>query len=169
MRARVASSTASPRAASTVSSAALQGRQLGVRNAVGLRIPGFNIHALEQFEQVLVGEQIRARLEESERQLVGYASNQAIISIPVGPADASGHQQERSLTADSLATLNAELSAATADRIRAESRVNTGRNGAVRYLRDEVEAVVKTEFPGTEVIIHPDPRGLAEPGQELRA
>ena len=36
-------------------------------------------------------------------------------------------------------------------------------------IMDEVEAVVKTEFPGTEVIIHPDPRGLAEPGQELRA
>ncbi|MCL6684678.1 cation diffusion facilitator family transporter [Sphingomonas alba] len=36
-------------------------------------------------------------------------------------------------------------------------------------IMDEVEAVVKSEFPGVETIIHPDPRGLAEPGQELRA
>lgn len=76
-------------------------------------------------------EQIRARLEESERQLVGYASREAIISIPVGSPDAAGRQQERSLTADSLAALNAELASATADRIRAESRANTGRGGAV--------------------------------------
>ena len=76
-------------------------------------------------------EQIRARLEQSERQLVGYASREAIISIPVGSPDAQGRQQERSLTADSLAALNAELAAATADRIRAESRANMGRGGAV--------------------------------------
>jgi capsular exopolysaccharide synthesis family protein len=75
--------------------------------------------------------QIRGRLEESERQLVGYASNEAIINIPISGPDGARAGQERSLTADSLATLNAELSAATADRIRAESRVHTGRNGAV--------------------------------------
>ena len=34
-------------------------------------------------------------------------------------------------------------------------------------IMDEVEAVVKKEFPGTDVLIHPDPRGLAEPGQDL--
>lgn len=74
--------------------------------------------------------QLRARLEESERQLVGYASNEGIINIPVGPADASGRQQERSLTADSLAALNGELAKATADRLRAQSRVNR-QGGAV--------------------------------------
>lgn len=76
-------------------------------------------------------EQIRQRLEESERQLVGYASSQAIITIPVGTADATGRQQERSLTADSLTALNTELADATADRIRAESRLSAGRGGAV--------------------------------------
>jgi len=34
-------------------------------------------------------------------------------------------------------------------------------------IMDEVEAVVKKEFPGTDVLIHPDPRGLAEPGQDI--
>ena len=46
--------------------------------------------------------QLRQRLEESERQLVGYATNQAIIAIPVGGADQSGRQAERSTHADAL-------------------------------------------------------------------
>lgn len=33
-------------------------------------------------------------------------------------------------------------------------------------VMDEVEARIVLEFPGTEVLIHPDPRGLQEPGQE---
>ncbi len=33
-------------------------------------------------------------------------------------------------------------------------------------VMDEVEAKIVAEFPGTEVLIHPDPRGLLEPGQE---
>jgi ferrous-iron efflux pump FieF len=34
-------------------------------------------------------------------------------------------------------------------------------------IMDEVEAVVRNEFPGTDVLIHPDPRGLAEAGQNI--
>lgn len=68
-------------------------------------------------------EQLRGRLEESERQLVGFASNQAIINVPAGN-DAQGNQAERSLTADSLVTLNAALAEAIADRVAAESRLN---------------------------------------------
>ena len=34
-------------------------------------------------------------------------------------------------------------------------------------IMDEVEAMIVREFPGTEVLIHPDPRGLAEPGQDV--
>ena len=36
-------------------------------------------------------------------------------------------------------------------------------------VMDEVEAVIHEHFPGTEVLIHPDPQGLAEPGQNLFA
>lgn len=75
-------------------------------------------------------EQLRGRLEVSERQLVGYASNQAIINIPVAGSDSSGRQQERSLTVDTLAALNTSLAEATADRVRAESRVTGSGGGA---------------------------------------
>ncbi|MEA3015121.1 MAG: polysaccharide biosynthesis transport protein [Sphingomonadales bacterium] len=74
-------------------------------------------------------EQLRGRLEESERQLVGYASRESIINIPV--ATNPGQSQERSITADSLAALNIALSQATADRVQAQSRVRSSRQGAV--------------------------------------
>ena len=66
-------------------------------------------------------EQLRRRLEDSERQLVTYASNQRIINLPTtgGPSDS---RAERSIVADNLASLNEELSKATADRIKAEAR-----------------------------------------------
>ena len=75
-------------------------------------------------------EQLRRRLEESERQLVGYASSQQIINIPIPSADGTARPQERSLAADSLAALNAELAQAVADRIRAQSRVQGSAGGA---------------------------------------
>lgn len=74
--------------------------------------------------------QVRRRLEESERQLVGYASNQEIINIPVEIGGEAGSTRERSLTADSLSALNSALAEATADRIRAESRLGSGAQGA---------------------------------------
>ena len=57
----------------------------------------------------------KRRLDESQRQLVGYASRQQIINLP----SASGGA-ERSIIADDLAALNAALSQATAARINAE-------------------------------------------------
>ena len=70
-------------------------------------------------------EQLRQRLEESERQLVAYAGTEKIINLPAAaavPGQASA--PERSIVADNLAALNSELSAATADRIKAESRLH---------------------------------------------
>ena len=76
-------------------------------------------------------EQLRQRLEESERQLVTYAGNQQIINLPATTSSVAGQPAapERSLVADNLAALNTELSAATADRVRAESRLR-GAGGA---------------------------------------
>lgn len=70
-------------------------------------------------------EQLRQRLEESERQLVNYAGSQKIINLPATVVAGSGQTSapERSLVADNLSALNGELSAATADRIKAESRL----------------------------------------------
>ncbi len=76
-------------------------------------------------------EQVRQRLEDSERELVGYAQNQGIISLPVGATDGSQPTSERSLTVDRLAALNQSYSAATADRIEAESRLQSARSGAL--------------------------------------
>ncbi|MGK6320535.1 GumC family protein [Sphingomonas sp. DT-204] len=66
-------------------------------------------------------EQLRRRLEDSERQLVTYASTQRIINLPNtgGPSDS---RAERSIVADNLASLNGELARATADRVKAQAR-----------------------------------------------
>lgn len=72
--------------------------------------------------------QLRTRIDESERRLVGYAAREGIVNIPAatapGEAASSG---ERSLVADDLANLNRALAEATADRVRAQSRADAGR------------------------------------------
>lgn len=90
-------------------------------------------------------EQLRRRLEDSERRLVSYASNQRIINLPTtgGPSDS---RAERSIVAENLASLNAELNKATGDRVKAEARYDQLRtragaspealeNGAINSLR----------------------------------
>lgn len=64
--------------------------------------------------------QAKERLDETQRQLVRYASAQRIINLP-GPQTAQGGTSERSLVADELQALNNALSQATADRIQAEA------------------------------------------------
>ena len=73
--------------------------------------------------------QLRSRLEQSERQLVGFASREAIINIPI-LSNTPGPSQERSITADSLAALNVAHSQAVADRVQAQSRLRSSRSGA---------------------------------------
>ncbi|WP_395392870.1 polysaccharide biosynthesis tyrosine autokinase [Novosphingobium sp. BL-8A] len=61
--------------------------------------------------------QAKERLDESQRQLVAYASEQRIINLP-----SEGGNSQRSIVADELATLNGALASATADRVQAETR-----------------------------------------------
>lgn len=71
----------------------------------------------------------KERLDESQRQLVGYASAQQIINLP--SSSGNGTTSERSIVADNLAALNAALTQATADRIQAEAKYQQGgRSGA---------------------------------------
>ena len=72
--------------------------------------------------------QLRARIDETERQLVDYAARQGIVNLPSAAASgvAGGTTTERSLAADDLASLNRELSDATADRVTAQSRLAAG-------------------------------------------
>lgn len=70
--------------------------------------------------------QLRTRIDESQRALVGYAQREGIINLPAEGAGGPGEQAvpERSLAADDLATLASELTKATVARIQAESRRN---------------------------------------------
>ena len=70
----------------------------------------------EQLQRQLA--EYKDRLDESQRQLVAYASSEGIINLP-GQTEGS---PERPIVADTLATLNAALNDATADRIQAEAR-----------------------------------------------
>lgn len=72
----------------------------------------------------------KERLDESQRQLVAYASSQQIINLPAQSGNGTT-TAERSIVADDLAALNAALSQATADRIQAEARFRqAGQAGA---------------------------------------
>ncbi len=62
--------------------------------------------------------QLKERLDQSQRQLVGYASAEKIINLPSQGAGGG----ERSIVADDLAALNTALAEATADRIQEEAR-----------------------------------------------
>ncbi|RKE43600.1 MULTISPECIES: polysaccharide biosynthesis tyrosine autokinase [unclassified Sphingomonas] len=73
----------------------------------------------------------KERLDNSQRQLVGYASAQQIINLPSQSSGSGATTSERSIVADDLAALNAVLSQATAERIQAEARYQqAGRSGA---------------------------------------
>jgi capsular exopolysaccharide synthesis family protein len=65
--------------------------------------------------------QVKQKLEDSEKQLADYATQQRLISLP-GPAGADGNTVIQSPTANSLVSLNTALSEATAERIRAEQQ-----------------------------------------------
>jgi capsular exopolysaccharide synthesis family protein len=75
--------------------------------------------------------QLKERLDESQRQLVAYASAERIINLPAqsGP---DGATSERSIVADDLAALNASLAQATADRIQAEARARQATGGSAQ-------------------------------------
>ena len=66
-------------------------------------------------------EQLRGRLEETERELVDYAASNRIINVPTASGDeASGGG--RSLVSSSLDQMNTALAAARTERIEAEAR-----------------------------------------------
>ena len=81
-------------------------------------------------------EQLRVRIDQSERALVGYASQQNIVSIPgASNATGQGESADRPLVADDLTNLNRELAQAIADRVQAESRLKMS-GGNIRETLD---------------------------------
>lgn len=70
-------------------------------------------------------EQLREKLEASERQAVAYASSHGIINLPApGDEKDGGTTGDRSLLTDDLSALNTSLQVATAERIQAHSRLS---------------------------------------------
>lgn len=106
----------------------------------------------------------KARLDESQRQLVGYASQQQIINLPSQSGDGRT-TSERSIVVDDLAALNGALAQATADRIQAEARYSqagTGgsstealRNQAINSLRQK-RAELAAEYQRLMVQFEPE-------------
>jgi len=111
--------------------------------------------------------ELRQRLDESERTLVGYAANQRIINIntPTG----NGVTGERPIIADDLVAFNAALAEARNQRILAESllrggattgaSVNNPTVGALRQRRAEVAAEharllaqFESEYPAVQAL-----------------
>ncbi len=71
------------------------------------------------------------KLDQSQRQLVGYASAAKIINLPAQSGGDGTTTSERSIVADDLAALNGALAQATAARIQAEARYQqSGGSGA---------------------------------------
>lgn len=83
--------------------------------------------------------QLRGRLEASERALVGYAAREGIVNVPGATiGDGQGAQPgERSIVADDLTAINRELAAATADRITAQSRIESSGRGSQEALQND--------------------------------
>lgn len=65
---------------------------------------------------------IRARLEQTERQLVDYAQRQGILELGGAPTTGQTQNSGDSLSAQSLVALNQSLAQAMTDRITAEAR-----------------------------------------------
>jgi capsular exopolysaccharide synthesis family protein len=73
-------------------------------------------------------DQVRQKLEESERKAVEYAQKQGLIRIAGGSADSP---TEQSLIAKNLTELSSQLTAARAARAQAEAQYRAGTSGSV--------------------------------------
>lgn len=106
----------------------------------------------------------KARLDESQRQLVAYASREQIINLPA-QGTGSSSVGDRSIVSDDLSALNTALNVAVADRIAAEARFrqagSTGastevlRNSAINNLRER-RAELMADYNRLLVQFQPD-------------
>lgn len=101
-------------------------------------------YARQYLEQRL--QQLRGKIDESERQLVGYARREGIVNVPAASSGTGSEGGgERSLVAENLSTLNAELASATADRIRAESRLNSVNGQSTEALQNTAISTLRQQ------------------------
>lgn len=88
--------------------------------------------------------QVRGRLEESERKAVQYAQQQGLIKIRTGQGEAAS---EQSILANDLASLSEQLAVARAQRAQAEAqfRAGTGGNIAAQSLSNQTLGDLRTQ------------------------
>lgn len=111
--------------------------------------------------------QVRRRLEQSERDLVNYSASQQIVSLSSSVSADGKTRSERTLTGDELEAFNRALSEAVSDRIAAESRLGRGeaattvgqqsggRSGSIAVLRQR-RAEVAADYAKMMVQFAPD-------------
>lgn len=89
-------------------------------------------------------DQLRQRLEESEREVVRYATQQGIVNIPMpSSGEAPASSAERPLIADSLTTINEKLNQAIADRVAAQSRLASAGGSTLEGLSNQAISSIR--------------------------
>jgi capsular exopolysaccharide synthesis family protein len=91
-------------------------------------------------------DQLRERLQQSERDLVAYAASQRIINVPTSTTTGTGPGAtvERPLVAEDLSTLNQELNKAVAARIEAQTRLRGNGSAAPEYVDNQTISELRT-------------------------
>ena len=105
-------------------------------------------------------DELRTRLEESERAVVNYAENRGIVTVGSGEDGATSAETRQTITSNDLAALNAALAEATANRIAAQSRLagsasaETLSNQTIAALRQR-RAVAEAQYEQLMVQFEP--------------
>ena len=88
-------------------------------------------------------EELRGRLEKSERDAVNFAANKGIVQVSRN-AEAGGGKSDLTLAGMDLSLLNVELAKATAQRVAAESRLNVvNRSATAESLASQSLATIR--------------------------
>jgi succinoglycan biosynthesis transport protein ExoP len=121
---------------------------------------------------------LRTRLEQSERDLVNYASERDIVSLGSTRDENGRTNPSATLVSTDLATLNAQLAQATADRISAQSRMRASAiadrdrdptaNGALNNLREK-RADLSAEYARLMVQFQPSYPAARSLEEQIRA
>ena len=94
-------------------------------------------------------EDMRGKLEDSERKAVAFAASQGIIMLPTQASangkDGAPSTGDRSLVSDDLVTLNNELALATAQRVQAQSRLTRRPDATAGALDNNAIARMREE------------------------
>jgi polysaccharide biosynthesis transport protein len=94
-------------------------------------------------------EEMRGKLEDSERKAVAFAASQGIIMLPTQTAgsgkDGAPSTGDRSLVSDDLVSLNNELALATAQRMQAQSRLTRRPDATAGALDNNAIARMREE------------------------